>query len=109
MLGRDHRITYEDATSIFEREYARSTGFGTAGLTLDHWDAQEVMNFLRFCDKAATDRGASLKGALVGVNVARKLGIHSPVGRGENFEEIPCIVTCGDDDRIDLIFGPTRK
>lgn len=102
-------VTYQEATTIFEQEYARTNGFGRAGITLDDWSTEEVRKFFRECDEAATRRGASLKGALVGVNVARKLDIDTTVGRGDHFEEIPCFVTFDDDDRVDLIFGPTRK
>jgi hypothetical protein len=100
--------TYDEAVAIFDQEYSRSNGFGRAGLTLNSWSAEDVKRFLRKCDQAATSRGASLKGALVGVNVAQKLGIAAPIGTGENFEEIPCFVTL-DDDRLDLIFGPGPK
>jgi hypothetical protein len=98
--------TYEQATTIFDHEYARTNGFGRAGLTLDDWTPDETKKFLCHCDQAATDRGASLKGAIVGVNVARKLGIDDTVGQGSPFEGIPCFVTF-EDDRVDLIFGPT--
>jgi hypothetical protein len=99
-------VTYEDATAIFQREYARSNGFGTAGLTLGGWSAEDVRRFLLECDQAAKNRGASLKGALVGVTVARKLGMAADIGRGEHFHEIQCFVSVDDDDRLDLFFGP---
>lgn len=102
-------MAYDDAVALFEDEYARSNGTGTAGLPLDGWTADDVKNFLRQCGQAATNRGASVKGARVGVNVARKLGITTTVGDGENFEGIPCLVTIDDDDRLDLTFGPAVK
>ena len=101
-------LTYEQAAAIFEREFARSNGFGIAGLTLEDWAAEEVKNFFRVCDQSASRRGASLKGALVGMNVARKLGIENTVGKGDYFEDIPCFVT-SENDRLDLLFGSTRK
>jgi hypothetical protein len=100
--------TYDEARAIFDQEYARTNGFGRAGITLDRWTTEEVQKFIRGCDQAATSRGASLKGVLVGANVARKLGIDDTIGQGGPFEGIPCFVTVTeDDDRVDLIFGPT--
>ena len=98
-------MTYEEATEEFDREYARSNGFGRCGLPTAGWTSGEVQKFVRRCDSEANTRGAVLKGALVGFRVARQLGINDAIGLGSFFESIPCFVT-GDDDRIDLIFGP---
>jgi hypothetical protein len=100
-------LTYDQAVANFEQEYTRNNGFGIASLTLEYWSGEEIKNFLRVCAQAAGRRGASLKAALVGVNVALKLGIDDTIGRGHFFEKTPCFIIV-ENDRLDLFFGPTR-
>lgn len=98
-------MTYFQALEIFVDEFARSGGFGRCDIQTDSWTDEEVQQFIRRCTIEAKQRGAIVKGVLVGVAAARKLGIGPIIGVGAKFGDICCFVT-EDEDRIDILFGP---